>query len=141
VKKKVHKLVSEPNEQFSLIGIVTHENDYRLSWAFNQNLRFEFTKAESLCIEQPKLEENPVFSVFRFDDEECFIQYQLISNKSENGFLIPELKNIDFILKISGEVTDPSFKELVLKIKKMEYVSTAFKIDDLSTKALKNLIF
>jgi len=134
-------LVSESNEPFILVGIVSHENDYRLSWALNQYLKLKFIKAESLTINQPKLEENPVFSVFKFDDEESFIQYFLIANKSENGFLIPELKNVDFILKITGDINDQTAKNLVVQIKKMEFVNTAFKIEDISAKGLKNLIF
>jgi len=141
VKKKIHKLVSESNETFLLIGIVSHENDYRLSWAFNQYLKLKFIKAESLTISQPKLEENQIFSVFKFDDQENVIQYFLIANKSENGFLVPELKNVDFILKIEGDIKDQTAKNLVIQIKKMEFVNTAFKIEDISAKGLKNLIF
>jgi hypothetical protein len=141
VKKRVHKLVSEPNEQFLLIGIVSHENDYRLSWAFNQYMKMKFIKTESLVINQPKLEENPVFSVFKYEDEESYVMYYLIANKSENGFLIPELKNVDYILKISGELKDSMLKDLLVRIKKMEFISTAFKIEDLSSKALKSMVF
>jgi hypothetical protein len=141
VKKKIHKLVSESNEPLSLIGIVSHENDYRLSWAFNQYLNLKFIKTSSLTLEHPKREENPVFSVFKFDDEECFVQYFLIANKSENGFLVPELKNVDYILKITGDIKELSIKELVVKIKKMEFVNTAFIIEDLSAKGFKNIIF
>lgn len=141
MKKKVHKLVSEPTEQFLIIGIVSHENDYRLSWAFNQFMKMKFIKTESLVINQPKLEENPVFSVYKYEDEESYVFYHLIANKSENGFLIPELKNVDFILKISGELKDSALKDLLAKIKKMEFISTAFKIEDLSSKASKSLVF
>ena len=139
MKKKVHKLIYEPNEHFVLIGIVSHENDYKLSWALNEYLKLKFAKTESLIISQPKLDENPVFSVFTYHDHEY--QYFLIANKSENGFLIPELKNVDFILKISGEVKTDFISDLVTKIKKMEFVSTAFKIEDISPKASKNLLF
>lgn len=141
MKKKIHKLVSETNEPLALIGIVSHENDYRLSWAFNQYLNLKFIKTSSLTLEHPKREENPVFSVFKYEDEESFIQYFLIANKSENGYLIAELKNVDYILKITGDIKELSVKELVVKIKKMEFVNTAFIIEDLSTKGLKNLIF
>jgi len=141
VKKKVHKLVTEPTEQFLLIGIVSHENDYRLSWAFNQYMKMKFVKTESLVINQPKLEENPAFSVYKYEDEESYVLYYLIANKSENGFLIPELKNVDFILKISGELKDYTLKDLLARIKKMEFISTAFKIEDLSSKAAKSLVF
>jgi hypothetical protein len=141
VKKKIHKLVSEPNEKYSLIGIVSHENDYRLSWAFNQHMKMKFIKIESLVINQPKLEENPVFSVFKYEDNESYILYYLIANKSENGFLIPELKSVDYILKISGELKDATLKDLLVRIKKMEFISTAFKIEDLSSKAIKSLVF
>lgn len=140
MKKKIHKLVAEPDEKFSVIGIVSHENDYRLSWAFNQYLGMKFVKSADLLVEQPKLEENPVFSVYKCIDDECPAVYYLISNKSENGFLLPEHKTVDFILKVTGGVEKSDLNDLLNKIKKLEFVSTAYVIENLSLKAAKNLI-
>lgn len=141
MKKKIHKLAAESNESFILIGIVSHENDYRLSWAFNQQIGLNLIKSKNITIDQPTLEENPVFAVFRSEEEESLIQHYLITNKSENGYLVSELKNVDYILKICGENTEEKATLLLNQIKKVEFVSTAFIIEGLSAKSLKNLIF
>ena len=131
----------QPDDHFYVIGIVSHENDYRLSWSLNQQFKFKFTKSDNLIISQPKLSLNQTYSVFIFEDEESFVRYSLISNKSENGFLIPDLKNIDYILKISGEIQITDVEGMVQKFKRVDLVTTAFIIDNLPTKLLKNLVF
>ncbi|MGE0088413.1 MAG: IPExxxVDY family protein [Bacteroidales bacterium] len=141
MKKKIHKLAAESNESFILIGIVSHENDYRLSWAFNQQIGLKLIKSKNIIVSQPKLEENPIFAVFKSEDEESLIQYYLITNKSEYGYLVPELKNVDYILKICGESTEETAIMLLNQIKKVEFVIAAFLIEGLPAKSLKNLIF
>jgi len=141
LKKKVHKLSIEPETDFKIIGISSHENDYRLSWAFNKYLGYKFSKSENLVIQKSKQIIEQSYSVYNYIDEDNSLQFQLIANHSENGFLIPELKNIDFFLKISGDSNDSTINELVTKLKKIEIINTAFKLDDLSEKNKKVFIF
>jgi len=141
LKKKVHKLSIEPETDFKIIGISSHENDYRLSWAFNKYLGYNFSKSENLVIQKSKQSIEQSYSVYNYIEEDNFLQFQLIANHSENGFLIPELKNIDFFLKISGDCIDSTINELVSKLKKIEIINTAFKLDDLSDKNKKVFIF
>lgn len=141
MKKKVHKLILEPETGFKLIGISSHENDYRLSWALNKYLGYNFSKSENLLIQKPKHNIEQSFSVYIYNDEETFLQYQLIANNSENGFLIPELKNIDFFLKISGEYSDSIINKIVTKLKKIEIINTAFNLEDLSERNKKVFTF
>ncbi|HAN18815.1 MAG TPA: IPExxxVDY family protein [Bacteroidales bacterium] len=141
LKKKVHKLIFEPETGFKLIGISSHENDYRLSWALNKYLGYNFSKSENLLIQKPKHNIEQSFSVYIYNDEETFLQYQLIANNSENGFLIPELKNIDFFLKISGEYSDSIINKIVTKLKKIEIINTAFNLENLSERNKKVFTF
>ncbi|OFX46911.1 MAG: hypothetical protein A2X13_08060 [Bacteroidetes bacterium GWC2_33_15] len=141
MKKKVHKLIFEPETGFKLIGISSHENDYRLSWALNKYLGYNFSKSENLLIQKPKHNIEQSFSVYIYNDEETFLQYQLIANNSENGFLIPELKNIDFFLKISGEYSDSIINKIVTKLKKIEIINTAFNLENLSERNKKVFTF
>ena len=101
-KKKVYKLILEPENDFKLIGIASHENDYRLSWALNKCFGFELAKVNDFHINHPKLKIDVNYSMYEFYDDNSELAYHLISNKSEKGFLLPEIKNIDFIMRISG---------------------------------------
>ena len=42
------------------------------------------------------------FSFYRFDDEESYTTIHLVSNRSTNGYLIPELKQMDYFLQYWG---------------------------------------
>jgi hypothetical protein len=140
-KKKIHKLAIEIENDYSLIGIASHENDYRLSWAINKSLGLDLKKNEDFTIDHPKHKITVNYSLYIFDDENNYITYNLISNKSEKGFLIPEMKNIDFILRVSGSPDQNLLNDLLFKLKKIDIVITAFLINEVSDKLKKVLMF
>ena len=136
-KKKVYKLKLEMESDFQLIGIASHENDYRLSWALNQGLGFKLVKSEDLKVNHIKHKLEIPYSHYSFIDEIEYMNFSLISNKSEKGFLLPDKKNIDFILKVSGDQDIDYLSTLVNRIKKVDIIITAFLLTDLSDKAKK----
>jgi len=133
-KKKVHKLAFDFESDFSLIGIASHENDYRLSWAINKALKCELAKSHDLVINHPKHKIEINYSMYEFSDLNNYASYHLISNKSDQGFLLPEYKNIDFIFRISGLSEEDDINKLLIQLKKIEIIITAFSIDDISDK-------
>lgn len=140
-KKKIHKLAIEIENDYSLIGIASHENDYRLSWAINKSLGLDLKKSVDLTLDHPKHKITINYSLYIFDDENNLISYNLISNKSEKGFLIPEMKNIDFVLRVSGSPDQDLINDLVFSLKKIEIVITAFSIHEVSDKLRKVFVF
>ncbi len=140
-KKKILKLEIEPENDYNLIGIASHENDYRLSWAINNSLGLDLKKDEDLILNHPKHKIIINYSLFNFDDETNYITYNLISNKSEKGFLIPKMKNIDFILRVSGSTDQNLLNDLIFGLKKIDIVITAFLINDVSEKLRRALMF
>lgn len=129
MKKKVVKLqeLSDP-EKFILIGISSHENDYRLSWALNAAFSLRLSKAGNIEIPGLKNTEKKSFSCFRYYDEDNMHQYMLVANTTENGYFFPEYKNIDFIFKLSGESGIPEPKTLIADLKFIEIVTLSFEI-------------
>jgi hypothetical protein len=125
-KKKVHKLTSAGAVPYKLIGISSHENDYRLSWAANMQLGLNFRKTDNFLPRQSTDELE--FSVFQFTDEDCSCKLNLISNRCPDGFLIKELKNIDFFLQIFGETPRSYIDEIITGLKKIDIVSAVFEI-------------
>ena len=93
--KRKTRLNYQPEWSFLLIGISSHENDYHLSWAINTNLGFHLVRDTDQVVPGKKQGEVQHFSVFTYDDQDALMLYNLISNTSEDGFLIPEYKNID----------------------------------------------
>lgn len=140
-KKKVHKLVFDAVSDFYLLAIASHENDYRLTWALNQNLNLKLIKVDDFTCNHPKQKIIANYSMYNFDDENNHLKYNLISNKSEKGFLLPDFKNIDFILRISGEIDQDSLNTIVQKLKKIDIIITAFTIEDIPDRYTKMFIF
>ncbi len=135
------KLAFKPELEFQLIGISSHENDYHLSWAINQNIGLKLAKSMNLSLFNKQLNEQQEFSVFSFDNEDNFFLFNLISNTSANGFLFPEMRNIDFFLQIYGESDDKFILNLINKLNKIDIVNTSFIIDPKNLKAPEKLLF
>ena len=140
-KKKIHKLKLEFEDDFQLIGIASHENDYRLSWALNQNLENKFVKTDDLVVHHPKHKIEINYSIYSYEDVKECLNYNLISNKSEKGFLLPDQKNIDFLLKVSGNPDMDTLNQLLIKLKKIDIVITAFILEDIPEKIRKIFLF
>ena len=127
-KKNVHKLSSESEQSYSLLGISSHENDYRISWALNEHLGFRFGKIENHTFFNPKFGETLAFSQYIFKNDENSHTYRLISNRCDNGFLLEEYKNIDFFLLVDS-IEKSQVQQLVIQVKTIPFVSAVFPID------------
>ena len=106
---------------FTVMGISSHENDYRLSWCINEQLGLTFAKNDNLIAGNGK-----EFSCFAHEDDHQTLL--LISNRCDNGFLLEKLKNIDFILKFNAELNETEIAEWLNNLKKVSLVSAVFAI-------------
>ncbi len=127
LKKKVHKLIVSSINPYKVLGISSHENDYRLSWALNRKLDLQFRKTDNLLIRSAN-EGDKEFSVFQSDGNGNLLKLNLISNRCADGFLIREMKNIDFILQIFGDIDQDELDTIAAKLKTINLVSTVFEI-------------
>ena len=143
-------------ETFSLIGIHTVVEDYKLAYLLNKNLQTHFSKtAEELKFENEKNE--ACFSLYQYKETNCEYDWHLISNsvRTENSnntselllsseittYLIPEKKKVDYFIKISGDTNYNYVAEVIEKIKKIDQVVTAYRIDKNSLKSKDFLTF
>jgi hypothetical protein len=137
--KNVHKLIFQPEQTIILLGISSHENDYRISWALNEYLGFHFTKTENHKVLNQRLKEFQEFSVYLYTEKEDSPIYRLLSNRCENGFLVEELKNIDFLLLIEEKEATISAVDLTAKIKSIPFVAAVFPIEWTTLKSKSKL--
>ncbi len=159
-----HILKLEDDYDFVLIGISSHEKEYRICWALNNKFNFELKKIDSLEIKGKKQETAFFFPLFKYENQEEFIEYFVLANlsesksveaknntlfkgnanemqSSENEFLIPEYKNMNYFFIIKGEVNADEVEETIRKIKEIDIVQTAVNIDVSQLKSKQNLIF
>lgn len=135
------KLEVEYDYDFALIGISSHEKDYRICWAINNKLSFDLKKTDDLEIKEKKLTENSMFSMYVHENPEEFVEYYIIANRCESGLLIPEHKQADYFLMIRGTVTDEQVESLVKQLRDINLVLTAYAIDASQLKSKQNLLF
>jgi hypothetical protein len=124
-----------------LFGLASHENDYRLVWKINQTFSFNFERGTSHKILSKKAGKEIEFALYTYDDEDTFYLYRFISNKCEDGVLMEELKNIDYLIMIEGDFTEAFSIGFQNRLKKIESVQGVFKIDPSSLKNKENLVF
>jgi hypothetical protein len=139
-KKKTLKLKIESKINFKVIGISSHENDYRLVWSINEKLRLQFLRINNLVIHHQKLKEDLEFSRYLFDDSDRYVKYYLINNHNPDGYLFPELKNLDFLIQIIGEINDTELKAFEKKLKTVDVVSTAFILQPEKIKGIGDIL-
>lgn len=138
-RKKVVKLQVDNEIRFALVGISSHENDYRLVWAINNQLGTSFTRTGDLVVHQPKTGSDLEFSRYIYTDEDTYITYSLISNRCDNGFLFADIRNFDFLMKVNGEMSSHDMQALVKKLKSIEVVSACYLLEPLKIKGIHGI--
>ncbi len=138
--KKVHKLEEKEDYEFGLIGIASPENDYRISWILNTEFGLQLNRKDDLELYHKKLEGSQAFHQFGYHDEETLRHYRLLSNKCENGYILEELSNIDYLIQISGDVQASYMDILVKKLNALPGITFAFRIEPGTLKSRKRLL-
>jgi hypothetical protein len=140
VNKKKVKLIYKQEYNFLLLGISSYEKDYRLIWNLNNNLNLFLAKTEDHYAYHKKAEGDQFFSCFLYMDKKTMLEYKIISNKSENGILIDELKTIDYFFILKGDYLEDYSDLLRHKISLIENIQAVFLIDAENLKNKERLI-
>jgi hypothetical protein len=136
-----HKLGYTEDFDFLLLGLASTENDYRLIWKINQTFNFTFERCENHKVLSKDGEKELGFSHYTFNDENTLLFYRLLSNKTEKGVLLEELKNIDYLLIVHGEFQDSFITGLIANLKSVEHIQGVFHISPASLKSRERLLF
>ena len=132
-------LTFEEDYDFSLIGISCHSKDYRLCWELNKALSIDMIRTADLEIS--KKDKISAFSFYEFIDEANYLEFYLISNRGNSGYIVPEQKTMDFFLMVKGNISDNHTKECIAKINSLSLVLTSFNVDPNQLKSKQNLLF
>ena len=138
--KKIFLDVRAEPAYFTLIGISCHLKDYRLSHHLNKIPEFNFARDQDISILQPGKPEPASFSFFYYRDDDQGNAYSLISNRNENSALIPEMKQLDFILVVEGEFRKNRRDQLLKSIRSIQNVLTAYELNPKEIRNFENLL-
>lgn len=126
---KKHKLDMAIEEDFCLLGVVSDEPDYKLCWLINASLRMNFEKQNDLTLFHKKMNEEQEFSNFQFEDEEAMITFRIIKNRTDKGYYLEELKNLDYLIHIQGEINTMKISNFMLSLGGLEPVRICLPCD------------
>lgn len=155
-KTKKYKLECELDHDYFLIGIHTVLEDFRLAYFLNKTLNICLKRNRKDIVFKHK---KGLFSNYDFEDNSNFCYWNLIGNKqviaeevssnqinlfqeiSNTFILIPELKRVDFFLKIEGDYSKNKIQEFTREINLIHRVMTTQQINPESLKSKDFLIY
>ena len=141
---KIHSFDFEYDHDYTLIGIHTALEDYRLAYFLNKNLDLYLQRFKD-DLDFPSL--NCRFSLFNCEDEVKFTSWYLIANRhvtvsnvlptSDNLFgeetkvyhLIGEKKMVDYFIKIDGVIENDELQTILKKINNTNKIITSYTIN------------
>jgi hypothetical protein len=142
------------NESFIVIALHTTLEDFALVYGLNDTIKARFVRARKNF----NLAENKSFPFFEWDDQFHDMYWVLVSNHSSEQEqilnndlfqneatytkprLIPEYKDVDYLLKIETEKEFDTSK-LIKNILMLPRVMAAYEISTEKLKSKNNLIF
>ncbi len=153
---KIHSFDFEYDHNYTLIGIHSTLEDFRIAYFLNKNLNTNLKRFKNdLDFPSKKCS----FSLFIYENVSTFTSWSLIANKyvfvnsvrsndnnlfkeeSKTSFLISEKKQVDYFIKINGNIDKIFLQNILSKINNTHNIITSYPIDPYDLKSKDNLIF
>ncbi|WP_207428427.1 IPExxxVDY family protein [Pedobacter sp. SYSU D00535] len=125
---------------FVLIAITCSLKDYLLCFKINRQLNVDFSKIDELSF-QIKKEEPVYFSRYLHQAPGSETEFFLLGNKGSDGFLIPEMKQVDYFILIRNYIDDEDLTHFIDGLNKLPEVVVAVEVNPEKLKSKENLIF
>ena len=153
---KIHAFDFEFDHDYTLIGIHSILEDYRMAYFLNKNLSVHLERfKEDLDFPSKKCS----FPFYFYEDKATFTSWSLIANKHTNienvntlssnlfqeetktSFLIFEKKKVDYFIKINGNINNDILQNILHKINNTHKIITSYTINPYDLKSKDYLIF
>ncbi|WP_276359194.1 IPExxxVDY family protein [Daejeonella sp. H1SJ63] len=126
---------------FVLVAITTQLKDYMFCFKLNRQLGTDFCKIADLELPFDTTGDPFYFSRYVYLPPESETELYILANKGSEGFLIPEMKKVDFFLLIRNYIDDEDLRQLINGINRIPEVLVAAEVDPKKLKSKENLIF
>jgi hypothetical protein len=155
---QIHSLGLEDfyEDNYTLIGIHTALEDFKLAYLLNNHLNTHFSRA-SISLDFETNQTKPSFSIYEYMNEKYDYEWYLIANNYKEEkvnaadtialttetitYLIPEKKRVDYFIKVVGEQNNLLIKRTIDKINAINQIVTCYTIDTNTLKSKEFLIF
>lgn len=126
---------------FVLVAITTQLKDYMFCFKINKQLGTDFYKIADLELPFNNDEDPFYFSRYFYLMPDTEAELYILANKGTEGFLVPEMKKVDFFLLIWNYIDDDDVKALINGLNRIPEVLVAAEVDPKKLKSKENLIF
>jgi hypothetical protein len=138
--KSILRLNEADKFDFMMIGLVCMHRDYRLCMELNKKLELNLSRQDEYTVFNNKRMEDQFYSFYEYVSEEDD-RYNIISNKCTKGYLIPEQYQIDFLFLIRMNPMRIEEQDMIDRLKQIQIVLGAYKLDPVKLKSRENLVF
>ena len=126
---------------FVLVAITAQLKDYMFCYKINKQLGTDFSKITDLEMFLSSHEELFYFSRYFYSTADSETEFYILANKGTEGFLVPEMKKVDFFLVIRNSIDKDDLKRVISGLNKIPEVLVAAEVDPKKLKSKENLIF
>lgn len=112
-----------------------------LCYKINKQLNTDFSKISDLEMLFSTDEELFYFSRYFYLIPESETEFYVLANKGTEGFLVPEMKRVDFFLLIRNYIDKEDVRDIISGLNKIPEVLVAAEVDPRKLKSKENLIF
>ncbi len=119
------KLDIEYVPEFSIIGLVSAQKDYRLCWLLNKQLDTDLKRLRDFIF-RPEKNRNPGrFTVFHYALPHLMMRCFLVSNKSSETTLLAEPRNLDYLFLLKNPKEQFNIKDISERLRSIPPVEAA----------------
>jgi hypothetical protein len=125
---------------FVLLAITAPLKDYRLCFFTNRELHLDLSRREDHEIFFHNSDKPFYFSRYSYTQPHTETEFTLLANKGSEGFLIPEMKTVDFFLLIHNYIDPDELRTLISGFNRIAGVQVAVEVNPRKLKSKENLI-
>lgn len=136
MRQKKHKLFVEEEELLpdAVLRIQSHARDYKLVWAINNGTILQFIKHEGIISQLSNAQHS------RYMNDNDLVIADLIKNKSDANYFVPEEKHVDYFLVLQ-EVEEEEVQNLIKVLNTIKEILLVNRIDLSNFKSQVNFYF
>ncbi|RFS24025.1 IPExxxVDY family protein [Chitinophaga silvatica] len=136
------QLVEDFFDNTHLLGIASTSNDYQVCWHINRQLHTAFRINNSIEITLAKKNRSYHFPIYEFHEPTNSVAHYFFNNHCQAEYLLPELKQVQFLWMIKGDYYQQSdVKKLLDELRLVPLVQLVSLLDIKEIKNKMNLIF
>ncbi len=138
---KKRKLVLEYTPDFKAYGLFAALKGYRLCWMLNKDLGLSLKRMPEFSYAPYKATQAISFPVFFYKNPALLLQYFILVNKTTQGVLLEQPKNMDFLFLVRNPVDYGHADEVVKYMKQIPNVQAVFPFDEKPGKRAINVFY